>query len=97
MKKMPSKVLLLCLALLGVPLLFGILCGMSYKYDYFPSEATQFVVLAACVVAGMVMISALPLEPKWRRYMASILYGAVMSGCLVFVAIGVACSNGNCL
>jgi hypothetical protein len=92
-----SIALLIVLALVGVPTLFGLIYYVGYRFDYFPSATLDWVVLGMCVVVGMVIVYMLPFERRWVRAAVGIAYGAVMSGMLFFVALGVACANGNCL
>jgi hypothetical protein len=92
-----SVALLSVLAWVGIPTLFGLIYSVGYRSGYFPSATSDFVVLGMCVVVGMVIVCMLPFERRWVRAGVGIAYGAVMSGMLFFVALGVACANGNCL
>jgi hypothetical protein len=92
-----STALLIVLAWAGVPMLFGLIYYVGYRFDYFPSATLDWVVLGMCVVVGMVIVYMLPFERRWVPAAVGIAYGAVMSGMLFFVALGVACANGNCL
>ena len=92
-----SIALLSVLAWVGVPTLFGVIYYVGYRSGYFPSATFDFVVLGICVVIGVVIVCMLPFERRWVRAVVGITYGAVMSGMLFFVALGVACTNGNCL
>lgn len=97
MTKTMSIAVLIVLALVGVPTLFSFIYYVGYRFGYFPSASLDFVVLGMCVVVGMVIVCRLPFERRWVRAAVGIAYGAVMSGMLCFVALGVACANGNCL
>jgi hypothetical protein len=90
-------VLLSALALLGIPALFGLIYYVGYRFDYLPAATLELVVLGTCVVVGMVIVYTLPFERKWVRAAVGIAYGAVMAGMLFFIALGIACANGNCL
>ncbi|WP_153067284.1 hypothetical protein [Steroidobacter cummioxidans] len=82
-------------SLLGVPAVFALVYELGYG-SVFPSN-WDLALLGGFILAGAAMIYRLPLSSLGARLAASSAYAVVMTGVLLFAALGVACGNGNCL
>jgi len=100
-----QKYIYILSAALGPPAIFGAFAEGIYKYALSIGKLPYLIMpdwvwysaYVLSLAVGVLALSCLPFQSKFRKNIATALYILFMTGVLLAINLTVACTNGDCL